>query len=154
MRNAIQYKKANNEKFVNYWLEGGILLNKNILAISIAILFLGVAVAPSTAIDIVEKTVMPTNRNRTLYVGGNGTGNYTTIQEAINDANSGDTVFVYDDSSPYKENVIVNRSINFIGEDKDTTVIDANETGKHAIKITVDNVTSQNYLMMYNKDIK
>jgi len=97
---------------------------------------------------------MPTNRNRTLYVGGNGTGNYTTIQEAINDANSGDTVFVYDDSSPYKENVIVNRSINFIGEDKDTTVIDANETGKHAIKITVDNVTSQNYLMMYNKDIK
>jgi hypothetical protein len=30
----------------------------------------------------------------TLYVGGNGQGNYTRIQDAINNASYGDTVFV------------------------------------------------------------
>ena len=39
----------------------------------------------------------------TLYVGGSGPGNYTRIQDAIDNASDGDTVFVYDDSSPYFE---------------------------------------------------
>jgi len=65
----------------------------------------------------------------TLYVGGNGSGNYTKIQDAINDSSNGDTVFVYDDSSPYYENVVVDKSINLIGEDRDTTVIDGNMSG-------------------------
>ena len=60
----------------------------------------------------------------TLYVGGSGPNNYTTIQSAIDDASNGDTVFVYDDSSPYIENISVDRSINLIGEDKNTTIID------------------------------
>jgi len=60
----------------------------------------------------------------TLYVGGSGPGNYTTIQEAIADAVDGDTVFVFDDSSPYHERVRVTKSISLIGENKETTVID------------------------------
>ena len=32
----------------------------------------------------------------TLYVGGDGPNNYTTIQSAIDDAVDGNTVFVYD----------------------------------------------------------
>jgi parallel beta-helix repeat protein len=60
----------------------------------------------------------------TLYVGGTGPNNYTSIQAAINAANNGDTVFVYDDSSPYYEGVDVDKSINLIGENRDTTVID------------------------------
>ena len=65
----------------------------------------------------------------TLYVGGGGGGNYSTIQEAINSANPGDTIFVYDDSSPYNENVIVNKSVNLIGEDRNTTVIYGGSSG-------------------------
>ena len=34
---------------------------------------------------------------------------------------------MFDDSSPYYENVIVNKSINLIGEDRDTTVIDGKQ---------------------------
>ena len=34
------------------------------------------------------------------YVGGSGPGNYSKIQDAIENATKGDTVFVFDDSSP------------------------------------------------------
>jgi len=74
-----------------------------------------------------------------LYVGGSGGENYSTIQAAINDANNGDTVFVYDDSSPYVENVIVNKSINLIGENRDTTVINGSGNG-NTVNISADNV--------------
>jgi len=59
-----------------------------------------------------------------LYVGGSGPNNYTAIQAAVNDASNGDTVFVYDDSSPYYEKVVVNKTIDLIGENRDTTIID------------------------------
>jgi parallel beta-helix repeat protein len=64
-----------------------------------------------------------------LYVGGSGSGNYSKIQDAIDNASDGDTVFVYDDSSPYYENVRVNKSINLIGENRETTVIDGGGSG-------------------------
>lgn len=75
----------------------------------------------------------------TLYVGGGESGNYSTIQDAIDNASNGDTVFVYDDSSPYYENVIVNKSINLIGEDKNTTIIDGKENGD-VVSITANGV--------------
>jgi len=61
---------------------------------------------------------------KVLYVGGSGPNNYTRIQDAINDSSDGDTVFVYDDSSPYIEVIVVDVSINLIGENKNTTIID------------------------------
>ena len=60
---------------------------------------------------------------KTLYVGGSGPGNYTKIQDAIDNASNGDTVFVFNDSSPYKERIIVDKSIKLIGEDRNTTII-------------------------------
>ncbi len=64
-----------------------------------------------------------------LYVGGSGPGNYTTIQSAIFAASAGDTVFVYDDSSPYYENIIIDKSINLHGENKLTTILDGQGNG-------------------------
>ncbi|RLF45340.1 MAG: hypothetical protein DRN29_06910, partial [Thermoplasmata archaeon] len=64
-----------------------------------------------------------------LYVGGSGTGNYSRIQDAIDDANDGDTIFVYSNSSPYYEHIIINKSINLVGENKNTTIIDGNKEG-------------------------
>ena len=32
-----------------------------------------------------------------LYVGGSGPGNFTSIQDAVNNASEGDTVFVFDE---------------------------------------------------------
>ncbi len=64
-----------------------------------------------------------------LYVGGLGPGNFSTIQSAIDAANPGDTVFVFDDSSPYLENLIVNKSLHLIGENTMYTIIDGNKNG-------------------------
>jgi parallel beta-helix repeat protein len=58
-----------------------------------------------------------------FYVGGSGLGNYSKIQEALDVAQDGDTVFVYDDNSPYTESLTINNSIHLIGEQKETTVI-------------------------------
>ena len=63
----------------------------------------------------------------TIYVDDGGGENYTTIQAAINAANPGDIVYVY--SGIYYENVIVNKTLTLIGEDKNTTIIDANQSG-------------------------
>ena len=59
---------------------------------------------------------------KTLYVGGSGPENYTTIQSAIDDANNSDTIYVY--SGIYYENIVVGKSVDFIGEDKNNTIID------------------------------
>jgi len=65
----------------------------------------------------------------TLYVGGMGPGNYSRIQSAIDDADPGDTVFVFDDSSPYYECLFLNKTISLVGEDRYSTVVDADEMG-------------------------
>ncbi|HEC81565.1 MAG TPA: PKD domain-containing protein, partial [Thermoplasmatales archaeon] len=65
--------------------------------------------------------------------------NYTRIQDAIDNASDGDTVFVYDDSSPYYENIIVDKSVHLIGENKETTVIDGGGN-KDVINVTADSV--------------
>jgi len=52
---------------------------------------------------------------------------YPTIQEAINVAFRGETIFV--SSGVYLENVVVNNTVSLIGENKSNTVIDGNGTG-------------------------
>jgi parallel beta-helix repeat protein len=51
-----------------------------------------------------------------------GKGTYITIQKAINAASSGDTINV--NKGTYYESLIINKSINLIGEGKEKTFID------------------------------
>jgi hypothetical protein len=119
-----------------------------ILAIGIIVLFIGTGINPSSGINIDEEPILPTTRGNTLYVGGNGPNNYTKIQDAIENTSDGDTVFVFDDSSPYYENVRVNKSINLMGEDMDSTVIDGSGIGDVVsishIRVNVSGFTIQN----------
>jgi hypothetical protein len=106
-------------------------LVKKGLAFAVILLFIYMYIAPSLAVDNVKKPSMPVSNGNILYVGGTGTNNYTRIQDAIDNASDGDTVFVYDDSSPYYEhNITIRKSISLIGEDKNTTIIDGEGTGK------------------------
>ncbi len=86
-----------------------------------------------------EKIICINENGNTLYVGGIGPNNYTSIQDAIDNASDGDTIFVYNDSSPYYENVIIDKSVNLIGENRETTVIDGSRVG-NVITIKADNV--------------
>ena len=83
-----------------------------------------------------------------MYVGGSGPGNYTKIQDAIDNASDGDTVFVYEESSPYYEHIVIDKSIMLIGEDRDTVIVNGGGTGRvlhnKASNVTISGFTIQN----------
>lgn len=91
------------------------------------------------SINVNEEPLFLTNDESILYVGGNGPNNYSKIQNAINNASKNDIVFVYSISSPYEENLIVDKSIHLLGENKETTIIDGNENG-NVILLLSDNI--------------
>ena len=61
--------------------------------------------------------------------------NYPSIQDAINNANAGDTIYIK--TGTYVENPVVNKSVSLIGENKDRTIIDVTA----GLKVERDNVT-------------
>ena len=97
-------------------------------------------------------TIFPeTARATTLYVGGAGPGNYTTIQEAIDAASPDDTVYVY--NGTYDENVVVNRTISLVGESREDTVIDANSTAiQPTLRVTADHATVNGFSITHTGD--
>jgi parallel beta-helix repeat protein len=112
---------------------------KKYLAVGIILLFVGTCIIPAIAQD--TKKPLPASRGNWLYVGGSGPGNYSKIQDAVDNASDGDTVYVYDDSSPYYEFLIINKSISLIGENKDTTIIKGyNNIEQHIIQINANGI--------------
>ena len=117
---------------------------KKLLVVGMIILLVGMSI-PSTGINV-ERTSTVSYDGKTLYVGGSGSGNYTRIQDAIDDSSSGDTVFVY--NGTYYEHIVINVSISLIGENKHSTIIDGSKSG-HVILvlnpiITIKDFTIQN----------
>lgn len=105
-------------------------LFKKVFAFVVIVLFIGVSSSPSFGAGIVEKSCMSTSDGNILYVGGSGLGNYTRIQDAIDNASDGDTVFVY--NGTYYENIHVyehGEFITLIGENKSITIIDGQRVG-------------------------
>jgi parallel beta-helix repeat protein len=101
---------------------------KKVITISVIALFVGMSFTSISGIQINNQIVKTSEKGSILYVGGDGPGNYTSIQDAVDDASNGDTVFVY--NGIYYENVWIDeKSINLIGEDKNTTMLEGPETG-------------------------
>jgi parallel beta-helix repeat protein len=115
-------------------------ISRKCLAIGIILLFVGVTIVPAIAQDT-EKS-QSTSRDNWLYVGGSGPGNYTKIQDAVNNASNGDTVFVFD--GIYYENIAINMAINLIGENRNTTIIDGKKNS-HVIVLGADNIKISNF---------
>jgi len=71
---------------------------------------------------------------------------FTTIQQAIDNASPGDTVFV--PPGTYYENVVIDKTLALIGEDSGTTIIDGNKTGTvvtvEASNVRISGFTIQN----------
>ncbi len=111
-------------------------MKRKCLAVGIILLFIGTAIIPSNGQN--SERSSSASRGNWLYVGGSGPGNYSTIQDAIDNASDGDTVFVY--AGMYHENVIVNKTITVTGENKNTTVIDGSGTG-NVVLVCSDFVT-------------
>jgi pectin methylesterase-like acyl-CoA thioesterase len=81
-------------------------------------------VIPTTTSSIISYRIIDVNN--IIYVDG-GEADFTTIQDAIDTANEGDTIYV--EKGIYCENIIINKSLILIGEDKEYTIIDGMYTG-------------------------
>jgi parallel beta-helix repeat protein len=118
---------------------------KKEFTIGIIILFIGAGIIPNMGSIVINfNYYRPDNLtvsfNGILYVGGSGQGNYSKIQEAIENASDGDTVIVYD--GVYYENIIINLPLkiqSYTG-DSDNTTIFAIDVNRHVIDITSNNV--------------
>ena len=106
---------------------------KEVLVIGIVALLIGTSTISSAIIldknkdikslEMIKQTFISTMQNgNILYVGGTGPGNYTKIQDAIDNASDGDTVYVF--GGVYNEKLWIRNQINLIGENTDTTIID------------------------------
>jgi len=64
------------------------------------------------------------------------------IQDAINNAKPGDTILV--GRGTYYENILINKSVTLIGEERDETIIDGNGNGS-VVRVTSHNVKIMNF---------
>ena len=74
-------------------------------------------------IPIIIEIVPTVEAPAVLEVDDSGGKPYTSIQAAVDDAQPGDTVLVY--AGTYYEDVVINKTINLTGEDRDTTIINS-----------------------------
>ena len=102
------------------------------LVVGFILFLLGAAIIPSSSQNI-DKPFFKTTIGNWLYVGGNGPGNYTTIQSAINASIDGDTIYVY--NNIYYEHIRIEKDINLFGENSTKTIIDAQGT-ERAVEIS------------------
>ena len=126
---------------------------KKIAIICIILMFIGAGLIPAATsfesnIKIYnneKNQYAPTIGSRSIiYVGGNGAGNLSTIQEGIDEAENGDTVFVYNGTYNEKINIgtlTTEKKIILIGEDRDTTIIEGLTGEDFVITVSSSDVT-------------
>ena len=82
-----------------------------------------------------------------FVVEKDGSGEYTSIQEAIQETSEGDTIFI--GPGVYTENIVINNIMTLIGEDSATTIIDgaggrAVEASAGSGQVLLSNMTIRN----------
>ena len=109
----------------------------------------GLFIIPGSAsvfTELQKNSEQTTGRGSTIYVDDSNTGGpwdgtidypYQFIQDGIDHASGGDTISVFD--GEYVENVVVSKSLDIIGEDKDETVITGDDFGT-VVKIIAEGV--------------
>jgi len=94
------------------------------LLIPLLIMF-SLLLSTNTIIIFMSSNTVAINENKevknVLFVGGAGPNNYTIIQDAVDNATEGSTIFVY--AGTYYEGVQINKTINIMGENRNTTII-------------------------------
>jgi parallel beta-helix repeat protein len=111
------------------------MLTKAVSGIMLTLLLIGML---TLAFNIQPVKAEP----RTWTVDDDGPADFHAIQEAINAASDGDTVFVY--NGTYYENVVVNKAVSLVGESKYGTFLDGSGTGT-VVYVTSDDVNISDF---------
>lgn len=117
-----------------------------VFIILLVLLFSSISIAVTPNIEKKTRDIFDLSINHIIYIDDNNTKGpwngsfvhpYQYIYEGILHATDGDTVFIF--NGFYEETVIVNKSINFQGQQQNTTIINGRNNGS-VITITSDNV--------------
>jgi len=124
------------------WNRGGRRITRNSLrkkGLVFGIILLCVGASFVSAFNVItdKNSKVIINHGNWLYVGGSGPGNYTTIQEAIDDAYNGDNLYVF--GGVYEEQINVDKSLNIVGESNTNTYIDG------GFNVSSDTIIIQNF---------
>ena len=103
------------------------MIRNKIMIIGIALMFLFLSSKNTISFE--------NSINDIIYVDDDGDADYTRIQDAIDNASDGDTVFVFNGN--YYETLILNKSILLKGENKFTTIIDGKNFINHSYGISI-----------------
>lgn len=97
----------------------------------------------------VEESGQNVNPN-TYYVSQDGTRDYTSVQQAIDDAPQGHTIYL----SPghYNKSIIIDKPLSIIGQNADTTIIDGKNSGNVIKIIGSGNVTLSGLTLVNSGD--
>jgi pectin methylesterase-like acyl-CoA thioesterase len=107
-------------------------MKKTTFTVNILVLSLGMfSLLPplTTAADVMTQS---------LYVGGTGIGNYTHIQAALDNATSGDTIYV--SPGTYLETLRISIPVHLIGTDIHNTIING-QTNDFVVILEAGNTT-------------
>jgi parallel beta-helix repeat protein len=110
------------------------------------------ALAGQTTLNLADTTMLDLNNSLIGFIRKDGTVtvsiymikvpyDYATIQEAINAAKQGDTIFVYE--GIYKETISINKSITLLAQNLNTVI--NGEGSRTVINITASYVTLQGF---------
>lgn len=122
------------------------------VTLGIILIFFVASLMPLHGQKTEDIAARPSFTGEILYVGGSGPNNYTKIQDAINDSNIGGTIYVYSDSSPYYEHLVLEKSISLIGEDAKRVDINGSLLGSSldTINITGNHVVVKGFYITGN----
>jgi parallel beta-helix repeat protein len=111
------------------------------------------------AINNAENISLENNIKQSITVSKNGDGDYTTIQEAIDNAPEGSIIFVKKGS--YSEIINIKKELKLIGEDKANTLINPiSKKNKYAILLGAPGIIIKNFSItngapgLYTTDIR
>ncbi len=92
------------------------------------------------------------NNGTILFVGGTGPNNYTRIQDAIDNATNNDAIYIF--QGTYYENIIIDKQLYLIGENKDTVIIDGfKQKNTVTIKNNASSLTNLSIVNAYGNAI-
>lgn len=134
----------------------------------VILLFIGMTITPSTGSLQLEKdnsidTGVSSNQvyllETTIYVDDDNTQGpwdgtlehpFRYVKDGVNAADDNDTVFVFS-GTYYETYIVVNKSINLFGEDKDTTIIDGGGYGT-VVSFYADEITFTGFMVQNGGD--